>query len=136
MNYVCLRTRIFLKIFRLREKPVRPFLQFWYVQLYSLLRNPFLTNLILNWSHDLNRRYFHLIWSWNFLLFLILILRIFFRLHERPARPFLRFWYVQLCSWMRNLFLKFRRLNLMTICLFRLIWIRNRNGFAIRLYRK
>lgn len=63
MNYyVCLQIRICpnLKIFRRREKPVRPYERFSYVLPYSLKRNLFLMilSLILNWNLDLNRCYF------------------------------------------------------------------------------
>lgn len=137
MNYyVCLQILICrnLKIFRRHEKPVRPYERFSYVRLYSLKRNLFLMILSQNrnWNLDLNRRCFLILsrlCRYLILIFLSLNLslnwngslipKIFFHLRERLHHPYGQFLYVQICSSMRNLSLKFRYLK--KTCRFRLI---------------
>ncbi len=110
MNYVCLRIRNDLKIFRLRGMPGLPFWLFLYAQIYSSQHILFLNFLSLSLN----------------LLFLSRNLSSKICLHHvKPDLPFWLFSYAQLCSWKRNLFLKYH-LPMMT-CLCLLIGSRNQN---------
>ncbi len=127
MNYVCLRIRNDLKIFRLRGKPGLPFWLFLYAQIYSLQQILFLNFLNWSWSSSLlflSCYCCFLIWMNLLFLNWSLSLKIYLH-HEKPGLPFWLFLYAQLYSWKRNLFLKYHLL--MMTCLGLLIWSRNQN---------
>lgn len=127
MNYVCLRIRNDLKIFRLRGMPGLPFWLFLYAQIYSSQQILFLNFLSLSLSLNLLflSYYYCFLISMN-LLFLSRNLSSKICLHHvKPDLPFWLFSYAQLCSWKRNLFLKYH-LPMMT-CLCLLIGSRNQN---------
>jgi len=137
MNYyVCLQILIFLnrRIFRHHEKLVLPYGQSWYARPYSWMQNLFLKFRFLNFlsrNHDLIHRRF-LILSLNLLNYRLSL--IFLNWNWKICRhrgklllPYGRFWYAQPYSWMQNLFLKFRFLNLKKIFLFLMSLILNQN---------